>query len=145
MTLKALCEQICSLAKADSLVASARYGGSVYEINGDDRTPVRYALLYVQPSSPHTVTDNTVTYGLNIYYLDRLTDDLANVMDVQSDAVIIIDNLVRAVASLDDVVEVTSPYQIINYVATEAFNDRLAGAYASNLQVTVLKGTKCYE
>lgn len=145
MNLEELCKRICTIAEGDALIRSARYGGSVYEINAEGRRPPEFALVYLQPSSPHVVAENTIAFGFNVFYLDRLLDSGDNAMEVQSTAVAVLDNLVKGIADLEGVISVTYPWQCVNYVATEGFADRLAGAYAQGLQVVVVKDTLCHD
>ena len=74
---------------------------------------------------------------LNIFYVDRLTDDKANKIDVHANAIIFINSLLKA---LDDEY-IISDYEIYNF--NERFNDVCAGAYVScRIQMPL---SECYD
>ena len=76
-------------------------------------------------------------YRLNIFYVDRLTDDKANKIDVHANSIIFINSLLKA---LDDEY-IISDYEIFNF--NERFNDVCAGAYVScRIQMPI---SECYD
>lgn len=110
--------------------------GDVYELNHIQN--VTYPAVVVTVGQHTSNLDNyNFNYRLNIFYVDRLTDDKANKIDVHAHAITFINSLLKA---LDDEY-IISDYEIYNF--NERFNDVCAGAYVScRIQMPI---SECYD
>lgn len=110
--------------------------GDVYELNHIQN--VTYPAVVVTVGQHTSNLDNyNFNYRLNIFYVDRLTDDKLNKIDVHANAIIFINSLLKA---LDDEY-IISDYEIYNF--NERFNDVCAGAYVScRIQMPI---SECYD
>ena len=135
MTLKNLTDNIAIAAKNEKIINYSAAGTSLYQLN--PKAIDAYPVLFQSPTGEHLVTDNYTTYELTLYYLDRLTDDNINDIDIYSAAIEELKNLVRKIETIDGVFKVEDGYRITNFADTESFDDRLAGAYTTIQVVTI--------
>ena len=134
--LKLLFGKIKQLSKSlDPNIEYVVYG-DVYELNHIQN--VTYPAVVVTVGQHTSNLDNyNFNYRLNIFYVDRLTDDKVNKIDVHANAIIFINSLLKA---LDDEY-IISDYEIFNF--NERFNDVCAGAYVScRIQMPI---SECYD
>ena len=134
--LKVLFDKIKHLSKSlDPNIEYVVYG-DVYELNHIQN--VTYPAVVVTVGQHTSNLDNYYfNYRLNIFYVDRLTDDKVNKIDVHANAIIFINSLLKA---LDDEY-IISDYEIFNF--NERFNDVCAGAYVScRIQMPI---SECYD
>ena len=134
--LKVLFDKIKHLSKSlDPNIEYVVYG-DVYELNHIQN--VTYPAVVVTVGQHTSNLDNyNFNYKLNIFYVDRLTDDKVNKIDVHANAIIFINSLLKA---LDDEY-IISDYEIFNF--NERFNDVCAGAYVScRIQMPI---SECYD
>ena len=134
--LKVLFDKIKQLSKSlDPNIEYVVYG-DVYELNHIQN--VTYPAVVVTAGQHTSNLDNyNFNYRLNIFYVDRLTDDKANKIDVHASSIIFINSLLKA---LDDEY-IISDYEIYNF--NERFNDVCAGAYVScRIQMPI---SECYD
>ena len=134
--LKVLFDKIKHLSKSlDPNIEYVVYG-DVYELNHIQN--VTYPAVVVTVGQHTSNLDNyNFNYKLNIFYVDRLTDDKVNKIDVHASAIIFINSLLKA---LDDEY-IISDYEIFNF--NERFNDVCAGAYVScRIQMPI---SECYD
>ena len=142
MTLKQLIDKISDLALSQKCIHYTAAGTSIYQIN--PKTIKDYPILFQSPTGEHTVEDNTTTFEITLYYLDRLLEDNSNDIIVYSAAIEQLKNLARGIETIDNVLKVGDGYTITNVADTESFNDRLAGAYTT-VEITVKNNETCYE
>lgn len=140
MTLDFLLKTIGQIAINNKLVNYYAAGGSIYELNALDIKD--YSLIYVSPTGNHETTGNYTSYQLTLFYIDRLTDDSSNEVQIFSTGVEVIKDLVRKIGDLSDVLSVSNQYIIQNFTETEKMSDRCAGAYAT-VSVTVMENYSC--
>lgn len=140
MTLFGLCKELGEMAKAQELVNYSAAGSSLGELN-----PLQidwYPLFFIIPSGTHTVQDDTTRFDLALYYLDRLTEDNTNTIDIFSSSVENLKNILVGARNIPGVVNVEDTYTIRNFLP-EKLNDRVAGAYAQ-VRITVENDTTCF-
>ena len=142
MTLEKLLYEISEMAIHQEIINYSAAGSDIYGLNG--RTIKDWPVLFVSPTGSHTVKEGTTIYSLTLYYLERLLDDSENEVGILSTAIEELKNIVRNVKLIDGVVDIEEIYQITNFIETEAFNDRVAGAYCT-VQIEVLNNTICPE
>lgn len=141
MNLKILLKNIGEMAKSQKLVNFSAAGASLAEIN-----PMEiafYPMFYAIPAGTHTINENTTTFSLTLYYIDRLLEDNSNEVDIFSSSIENLRNIINGVKELPGVVDVVTSYTINNFMP-EKLNDRLCGSYA-NVRITVAVDTICYD
>lgn len=126
MTLLETIYEIGNLALDKNLINAYYAGNTIYQVNGDE---VRsYPYLFLSPALDHTVGDQTVTYGLILYYVDRLTEEGRNEEDIMSTSINTLINLGRQIKDLPGVQRVYID-RIRNFAESEKFADRCTGGY----------------
>lgn len=136
MKLRQLYDKIVSLSKmADPNVGDCFYG-DVYQLNHIQT--VKYPSVVVTNSNHNGVLDEYYfEYRLNIFYIDRLTDNQENKIDIHSAAITFLNTLVK---ELDEDLIIRN-YEINCF--NERFNDMCAGAYVTlYLRLPI---SECYE
>lgn len=142
MTLQTLINEISKLAIRQKCVNEALGGTDIYTING--MTMREYPLLFASPTGGHRFNGNTTEYTITLYYLGRLLDDFSNDITLLSTAVEQLKNIIYGIGTIKGVVGVEENYDIVNFTETEAFDDKLAGAYAT-IRIEAVNETICYE
>lgn len=137
-----LIDTIAKYGIRNKIINFSAAGSSIYEINGISINS--YPILFSSPTGTHTIERDTTRYQITLYYLDRLLEDGSNEMDILSTGVEALKNIIWGLGQLDGIVSVSDTLDIRNVTETEAFNDRLAGAYCT-FDVTVLNAYTCPE
>lgn len=140
MTLYNILNKICSVAIKDKLVNYAAAGSSIYDLN--NQTIKDYPIIYISPTGQHEIQENTTTYSLTLFYIDRLLQDSSNDVEIHSTGIEVIKNLILKIEDIGGVVDVDSRYNIQLFTETERMSDRCNGAYAQ-IRITVLNDTVC--
>lgn len=128
MTLKNLIDAISKLAIDEKLINFSAAGNDIYQLNG--LVIDSYPALFTCPAGTHYVKDNTTSYSLTLFYIDRLLEDYANDIDIYSTAIEQLKNLILKINDLEGVLSVEENYSIQNFQEDEKMNDRLGGAFA---------------
>ena len=142
MTLKMLCTLIAKYGIQNKIINYSAAGSDIYAING--MTIDSYPLLFCSPTGTHNIEKDTTTYEITLYYLDRLLQDSSNEMDILSTSLEALKNIIWGIERMDGIVDVSEVLPIRNVTETEAFPDRLAGAYCT-FQIKVLNAYTCPE
>lgn len=124
MTLKEIVNSIVSIAKAQPNVNST-FVGDIYELN--HYNDVDYSA-FVVTQQQHNINNEEgyIAYNFNLFYVDRLTADESNRLDVQSTAISFLN---AVIADLEMLGLIINDYTINTF--NEKFNDVCAGAYAT--------------
>lgn len=138
MTLYDLIDKISEYAVGRQLIEYSAGGTSIMEIDRAEG----YPLLFVAPTGNHRVSQNTTTFTITLYYIDRLLDDSTNNVTLFSNSINALKDLVLGIATLDGVTDVSEDFDIANFTETERLNDKVAGAYTT-IQVTTLNDYIC--
>lgn len=101
------------------------YTGDVYEVNADQSVKYSSIVLTNQEHSFDNINDK-FQYNFILFYIDRLTDDEANRVDVHTAAVSALKTIVRHLEDYDVIIN-DFKFNLFR----ERFNDSCAGAYAS--------------
>ena len=81
----------------------------------------------------HTISDNLAIYRFQLGYIDRLTEDKSNEVDIQSEGVITISNIVNALVEYSDVdMDGDMSFSVFN----ERFKDDCGGVLADVAFIT---------
>lgn len=135
MGLELLLNELCELAVRCNLVNYAAAGGSIYELNAE--TIKDYPFIFVSPTDEVEVGQSTLTYGLTLFYCDRLLSDASNDTQIYSVALDTLKNYIAQINELSYVVNVDD-YNIRIFSETHKMADYLNGAYA-RVRITVLE------
>ena len=108
--------------------------GDIYEyLNG--KPNVKYASVNIDISQSSR-NDNLISYSVYLYYIDRLTEDKSNWMEVKTTAEQVLNSIVNYAAKIGDVDDGWT----INYFEQQ-FADYCAGGYVQfNLEVPNVMG-----
>lgn len=139
MSLELLLQSLGDLAIRYNLVNYSAAGPSIYMLN--PRTIDSYPILFISPTDDIRIGKNITTYGLTLYYLERLLADSENETQIFSNAVLTLSNFLRQVKSLDGIVDV-GDYSVRLFTETEKMADRVAGGYA-RVEISVLNTLNC--
>lgn len=126
MTIKELTTTILSIAKSQSNVNYVGEG-DIYVLNS---TPdINYGVFFITQNN-HTLLSqfDTINYNLNLFYVDRLTEDGKNKLDIQSIGMLVITNVINILANNYDI-DITSDIQFTTF--TQRFTDECAGVYCT--------------
>lgn len=140
MTIERLLYDISEIALKNNLVNAAYAGPSLYNLNGE--TVRDYPYIFTSPTDDITVGENTSTYGLTLFFVDRLLEDSSNEVDIFSVGVETLKNLIKQLEGLDEIVSVGDTPIIRLFTETQKMADFCAGAYV-RLRVTVLNSVAC--
>lgn len=124
MTLKTIIDKLSDIAIATPNVRSVVIN-DIYRENA--LQSVDYATIGILQDE-HTVTADTVTYGITLVYIDRLLPDASNEVDIQSNGMITLAHIINALQE-DDEVSVDDEVTYTSY--NQRFADDCAGVYAT--------------
>lgn len=141
MTLKQLTDAIAKMAIRQKCINYSAAGTSLYQLNPKEIDS--YPVLFQSPTGEHIVTTNYTRFSITLFYLDRLTEDSINDIDILSASVEQLKNIVRGIPTLEGVLSVEDGYRITNFSDTESFDDRLCGAYTT-IEVNVKNEEICF-
>lgn len=140
MDLKTLLNEIARTAIEQKCINYSAAGADIYQLNV--KKIDGYPVLFISPTGNHSVSQNSTSFQLTLYYFDRLAEDDVNDTDILSAAVEQLKNIVRHIIDIEGVIYVSETYSITNFIETQAFNDRIAGAYTT-INVEVVNNTIC--
>lgn len=100
--------------------------GDIYSLNGLPN--IDYSVFFITQSE-HQQSENTVTYNLTLYYVDRVIKDGDNTLSVQSTGMMVLANIINIFNQLNPDVEVD--YDINYTTFTHKFTDDCAGVFCS--------------
>lgn len=123
MTLAQIIAKIEAVALAQPSVRSV-VRNDVFRLNAIPDT--KYGVFaYTQGQHRVNLETDTVTFSFSLFYVDRLTEDAGNEIEVQSTGVSTLTNIIRTLA--DDM----GVYDWTVDTFNQRFKDLCAGAYAS--------------
>lgn len=137
MTLEDIIDKIKAAASGIPNVNTVQEG-NIYDLMNGNRQ-VKYASVIITQST-HRYGDGQIYFSFNIFYVDRLVDDLeSNRVDVQSQGIEVLKNIINQVCGEDDIDRTEATIE----TWTERWNDMCAGAFANvTFQVP---SDDCYE
>lgn len=137
MTLIQIVDILKKIALQQPNVRTATDGDIFDVLNGNPN--VRYGVFHVNQTN-HKEEDDVDTYGLNLFYVDRLTDDDENRLLIQSVGKSIISNIVTTFCEEFDGEAPTITYTPF----TQRFTDECAGVWCA-VNISVTKEYACAE
>lgn len=127
MTLFETIQLINKAAISQPNINSVVKTGNVYDLNKDNFKQ-RYAAFCCQQNQ-HTQNGDYITYNFTLFYVDRLTADKGNKIEIQSTGIITLGNLIRV---LEDIELINPNDTIVTYQPfTERFEAECAGVYCT--------------
>lgn len=124
MTIQEIINILQKIALTQPNVSSVGEGDIYDTLNAEAST--RYAYFFITQNR-HQQTEDTDRYSLNIFYIDRLTDDKSNKLQIQSIGKEVLGNVFNTFCEDFDIEVPTIDYQVF----TERFSDYCAGVYAT--------------
>ena len=124
MTIQEIINILQKIALTQPNVSSVGEGDIYDTLNAEAST--RYAYFFITQNR-HQQTEDTDRYSLNIFYIDRLTEDKSNKLQIQSIGKEVLGNVFNTFCEDFDIEVPTIEYQVF----TERFSDYCAGVYAT--------------
>lgn len=133
MTLKEIFDAFNELALKQPSISEIIKSGNIYDLNG--MRNAKYAVFCaVQDTHSLDVENSVMNYRFFLYYVDRLSSDKDNKIDVQSTAINTLTNIIRVFADKYDAEVLSVDFNPF----TDSFDGLGAGAYATiNLSVFI--------
>lgn len=101
----------------------------------------RYGVFAFVQGQHSTSSDSSfINYQFSLFYVDRLTNDRSNQIEVQSVGIETLDNIIRRMEDLGMFVETSYSFQVFN----QRFLDECAGVFC-NVTFSVPVGSLCPE
>lgn len=135
MTIQEIINILQKIALTQPNVRSVGEGDIYDTLNAEAST--KYAYFFITQNR-HQQTEDTDRYSLNIFYIDRLTDDKSNKLQIQSIGKEVLGNVFNTFCEEFDIEVPTIEYQVF----TERFSDYCAGVYAT-VAFEVMRETEC--
>ena len=129
MTLKELINTLLKTARKQPNIGYTGEG-DIYTLN--TMKNLEYSVFFVTQQQ-HQQSEDTITYNLILYYIDRLVEDDANMLDIQSNGIIMLGNIINTFINENDA---DINYDITYQPFTHKFADKCAGVYA-NVKIEV--------
>ena len=104
--------------------------GDVYTLNSVP--DINYSAFFITQNE-HSIDSNTITYNLNLFYIDRIADSEDNVLNIQSDGILQLTNIINNLVFSEDV-DVDREINFVPFI--QRFADNCAGVYCSVSFVT---------
>lgn len=104
--------------------------GDIYDLNSLPN--IDYGVFYITQSN-HSQSQDTTTYNLTLYYIDRIFQDKSNTLNVQSTGIQVLTTIVN---TFEYSTEVVVNYDMDYTTFTHKFSDLCAGVYC-NLSISV--------
>lgn len=137
MTLKSIVNLIEATAKAQPTIRTI-IPSDPYDLNS---TPTAEYGVFSWQHREHvgSTASDLIEYGFRLYYIDRITPERSNVVDVQSDGISTLDNILR---TLDAMGVGVGRYTFIPFV--QRFTDECAGVYV-NVTLSAVTDAVCID
>lgn len=99
--------------------------GDVYTLNSLPN--LDYSVFFITQNE-HSIDGDTITYNLNLFYIDRIADSEDNVLNIQSDGILQLTNIINNLVFSEDV-DVDGEINFVPFI--QRFADNCAGVYCS--------------
>lgn len=99
--------------------------GDVYVLNSLPN--IDYSVFFITQND-HSIYQDTITYNLNLFYIDRISDSEDNVLNIQSDGILQLTNVINTLVFSEDV-DVDGEITFIPFI--QRFADQCAGVYCT--------------
>ena len=99
--------------------------GDVYTLNSLPN--IDYSVFFITQND-HSIYQDTITYSLNLFYIDRISDSEDNVLNIQSDGILQLTNVINTLVFSEDV-DVDGEITFTPFI--QRFADQCAGVYCT--------------
>ena len=99
--------------------------GDVYTLNSLPN--IDYSVFFITQND-HSIYQDTITYSLNLFYIDRISDSEDNTLNIQSDGMLQLTNVINALVFSEDV-DVDGDITFVPFI--QRFADQCAGVYCT--------------
>lgn len=99
--------------------------GDVYTLNSLPN--IDYSVFFITQND-HSIYQDTITYSLNLFYIDRISDSEDNVLNIQSDGMLQLTNIINTLVFSEDV-DVDGDITFVPFI--QRFADQCAGVYCT--------------
>lgn len=99
--------------------------GDVYTLNSLPN--IDYSVFFITQND-HSIYQDTITYSLNLFYIDRISDSEDNVLNIQSDGMLQLTNIINTLVFSEDV-DVEGEISFVPFI--QKFADQCAGVYCN--------------
>ena len=99
--------------------------GDVYTLNSLPN--IDYSVFFITQND-HSIYQDTITYSLNLFYIDRISDSEDNVLNIQSDGMLQLTNVINTLVFSEDV-DVEGEITFTPFI--QRFADNCAGVYCN--------------
>ena len=99
--------------------------GDVYTLNSLPN--IDYSVFFITQND-HSIYQDTITYSLNLFYIDRISDSEDNILNIQSDGMLQLTNVINTLVFSEDV-DVDGDITFTPFI--QRFADNCAGVYCT--------------
>ena len=99
--------------------------GDVYTLNSLPN--IDYSVFFITQND-HSIYQDTITYSLNLFYIDRISDSEDNTLNIQSDGMLQLTNIINTLVLSEDV-DVEGDITFVPFI--QRFADQCAGIYCN--------------
>lgn len=99
--------------------------GDVYTLNSLPN--IDYSVFFITQND-HSIYQDTITYNLNLFYIDRISDSEDNVLNIQSDGMLQLMNVINTLVFTEDV-DVEGDITFVPFI--QRFADNCSGVYCT--------------
>lgn len=114
--------------------------GNVYDLNS--KPDANYGVVYITQGNT-SVYENEVHYTITLFYIDRMTDNYDNRLDIQSNGMAVLTNIIHKLVDIEDEIDVNYPLQFTPF--NQRFIDDCAGVFTTITFITDGLTTCYYE
>lgn len=104
--------------------------GDIYSLN--TLPNVEYGVFFITQTN-HQMSENTITYNLTLFYVDRLKSDGSNKLQIQSQGISTLGNIINLFSLHNDEVDIEYDIQYTTFL--QRFADECSGVFC-NVSVT---------
>lgn len=138
MTLMETINLLNYIAKHQPNVNGIVETGDIFDLNKDEYQQEYAAFCCTQRT--HVVSEDFTTYSFTLFYVDRLTLDKSNKIEIQSTAVQFFQNLIKTIRQKFTNLDFNVSGEVVTF--TERFSAECAGAYM-NCEITTPNTSIC--
>lgn len=138
MTIKKLFELLKDIAQSKPNVNYVGIG-NVYDLNS--KPDVEYGVVYLTYGST-SVYDYQINHTVTLFYIDRLTDNFDNRLEIQTNGVRELTNIINTLVNQEDI-EISYPLTFTPF--NQRFIDDCAGVFTTITFITDGENTCNYE
>ena len=99
--------------------------GDVYTLNSLPN--IDYSVFFITQND-HSIYQDTITYSLNLFYIDRISDSEDNTLNIQSDGMLQLTNIINSLVFTEDV-DVDGDITFVPFI--QRFADQCSGVYCT--------------